>query len=48
MEGEPLVDRNEVTAMLFAIADIKVNIREIRDLLEEEFGGEEGSPEDDS
>jgi hypothetical protein len=34
--------------MLFSIADIRVNVRAIRELLEEELGGEEGLPEDDA
>jgi hypothetical protein len=33
--------------MLFAIADINVNVRVIRELLEEDPGGEEGLPEAD-
>jgi hypothetical protein len=37
-----------VTATLFAIADVNTNVRAIRDLLEEELGGEEGLSEDDS
>jgi hypothetical protein len=34
--------------MLFAIADINVNVRAIRKLLEEGDGGEEELPEDDA
>jgi len=34
--------------MLVSIADIRVNVRAIRELLEEELGGEEGLPEDDA
>jgi hypothetical protein len=41
VEPEPIVYREEVTAMLFALADINVNISKILDLLEEELGGEE-------
>lgn len=48
MERESLVNRGEVTAMLFAIADMNDNIRSIRDLLEEEHGGEEDLSEDDA
>jgi hypothetical protein len=32
---------------LITLGDINVNIREIRELLEEEYGGEEEAPEDD-
>jgi len=46
VEPEPVVYREEVAAILFAIADINENIRGIRELLEEEFGGE--VPEDDA
>jgi hypothetical protein len=45
VEREPLVSREELTATLFAIADIRLDVREIRDWLKEEDG--EG-PEDDS
>jgi hypothetical protein len=48
VESEPLVYREEVTAMLFTIADISVDVWAIRQLLEEEQGGEEGPPEDHS
>lgn len=34
--------------MLFAIADVNANVRAIRELLEEEQGGEEGLPEADT
>ncbi len=34
--------------MLFAIADMNKNIKQIRNLLEEEFGGEEEASEDDA
>jgi hypothetical protein len=47
VEPESVVYRREVTAMLFAIADMNENIQSIRELLEEEHGGEEGLPEDD-
>jgi hypothetical protein len=43
----PVVYREEVTAILITLGDINVNIREIRELLEEEYGGEEEAPEDD-
>lgn len=47
MEPEGLIYREEVTAMLFAVADINANVRAIRELLEEESDGEEGLPEAD-
>jgi hypothetical protein len=47
VKPEPLIYRDEVAAMLFAVADLNDNVREIRTLLEEEFGGEEVQ-EDDS
>lgn len=48
VQPESLVHREEVTAMLFAIADMNDNIRSIRELPEEEHGGEEELPEDDA
>jgi hypothetical protein len=48
MEPGELIDRDELTAMLFSIADLRVNVRAIRELLEEDAGGEEGLPEDDA
>ena len=48
MQTEPLIYGDEVTAMLFAIADVNENIWKIKRLLEEEHGGEEGLPEDDA
>lgn len=48
MEPEPVVYREEVTAILIALGDMNVNIREIRELLEEELGGEGEAPEDDA
>jgi hypothetical protein len=48
VDPDPIVYREEVAAMLFAVADINVNVRAIRNLLEEDDGGEEGSPEDDA
>jgi len=40
MEPEPLVYREEVTAILISLADMNVNVKRILDLLEEEFHGE--------
>ena len=48
MTGEELISRSEVTAMLFAFADINTNVRRIVRLLEDEQDGEEEVPEDDS
>jgi hypothetical protein len=41
-----LVSRDELTATLFAIQDIRADVRRIRDLLEEEGDGE--AREDDA
>jgi hypothetical protein len=48
MEQEPLVYREEVTSMLFVIADMNVHIAMILELLERETGGGEALQEDDS
>jgi len=48
MESEPLIYRDEVTAMLFTLADIKVGICRIIRLLEDEDDGEEEAQEDDA
>jgi hypothetical protein len=48
MEPAELVSRDEVTAMLFAIADINAKLSQIVDLLEGGIGGEEWPPEDDA
>jgi hypothetical protein len=48
MEQEPVVCREEVRAMLFAIHDMNENLRAIRQLLEGGDDGEEGLPEDDA
>lgn len=47
MDETQLIDRGEVTGMLWAIADINANILVIRRILEED-GGEEGLPEADA
>jgi hypothetical protein len=47
LESEPLIYREELTSMLFAIADINVNVERILTLLEGENGGEEGLREED-
>jgi hypothetical protein len=46
VEPEALISRAELTATLFAIADIREDVHEIRRLLKEEDDGEE--PETDS
>ncbi len=46
MADDSLVSREELTATLFAIADIRQDVREIRDWLKEEEDGQR--PEDDS
>jgi len=46
VEPEPLISREELTATLFAINDIREDVREIRIRLKEEGDGEES--EDDS
>jgi len=45
---ESLVSREEVTAMLFAIADINANVEHIVELLEGGENGEEGFTEAES
>ena len=47
MDDEPVLYRDELVSALFAIAEMNKNIGLIRELLEEEFGGEEGLDEDD-
>jgi hypothetical protein len=43
---EPILSREELTATLFAIADIRQDVREIRGWLKEEDNGQ--GPEDES
>jgi hypothetical protein len=45
MASEPLINRDEVTAMLFMLADINASVARILRLLLEESDGEEG-PDD--
>ena len=47
MPDEQLISRPELTAMLFAIADIRTDVGEIRDWLKEE-GNDGEAPEEDS
>jgi hypothetical protein len=44
--NEELISRDELTATLFAISDIREDVRGIRRLLEEEGDGE--APEEDA
>ena len=46
MEQEPLIHREELTAALFAILDIKDNVATILEILREDANGE--TPEDDA
>jgi len=48
INGEPVIYREEVVAMLFGLADLNVKVRRIIHLVEREFDGEEGPEEDDS
>jgi hypothetical protein len=48
VEARPPIYRQEVVAMLFAIADLNANVERILELLEGELGGDEGLPEEDS
>lgn len=48
VQPEALISRAELEGMLFAIADLNANVQAILSLLEEEFGGEEGLPEENS
>jgi len=41
VEQEPLIHREELTATLFAIADLNHNVAEILEILREEDDGEE-------
>jgi hypothetical protein len=45
---EPVVNRDEAVATMFAIADLNAKVEHIIRILEEESNGEEGLPEDDS
>ena len=48
MEYEPIIYREEVTGMLFAIADVNLHVARILRILEDEYGGGEALQEDDS
>jgi hypothetical protein len=45
---EPVVDRDEAVATMFAIADLNAKVERIVRILEEESNGDEGLSEDDS
>lgn len=42
---QPLLSRDEVSQMLFAILDIRENTKRIRDILEEDGDGEDAEEE---
>jgi hypothetical protein len=48
MEQAPVIYREEVTAILEVLGDLNVRLRQIYELLKEEFGGEEGAEENGS
>jgi hypothetical protein len=48
MSPEELISRREVTAMLFAFADINANVDRILRLLEDGNDGEQEEPEENS
>jgi hypothetical protein len=48
VDARRLVEREEVVAMLFAIADLNAKVGRILQLLEEELGGGEALSEDDT
>jgi hypothetical protein len=48
VEPEPIIYRDEVTAMLFTLADMKFGIFRIISLLANEDDGEEEAQEDDA
>jgi len=48
VEAGRLVEREEVVSMLFAIADLNAKVGRTLQLLEEDFGGGEALPEDDT
>lgn len=48
VEPEPLIYREEVTAILGVLADLNVHVRRIYAMLQEELDGEEGLEEGDT
>ena len=48
MDAGGLVEREELVAMLFAIADLNAKVGRILELLGEELGGGEGLSEGDT
>jgi hypothetical protein len=47
VEAEPLIYREEVTAIIGVLADINVNLNTIVDLLTDEYGEEEENSQED-
>jgi len=45
---EPPIEHRDVTIIMGLLGDIQVDVRAIRDLLEDEDGEEEEAPEDDA
>ena len=45
---DPVVDRDEAVATMFAIADLNANVERIVRILQGESNGEEGLSEEDS
>jgi hypothetical protein len=45
---EPVVDREEAVATMFAIAGLNANVERIVRILEEESNGDEGLSQEDS
>jgi hypothetical protein len=48
VEREPLIYREEVTAILGTLADLNFHVRRIYEMLREEFDGEEETEEGNS
>lgn len=48
MARDAVIYREEVTGILFVIADINVRVGRILELLEEDLGGEGEIPQDDT
>jgi len=46
LDDEPLIHRREVTAALFAIADLNRNVATILEILKEDENGEETEDDD--
>ena len=48
VQPEPLIYRKEVEAMLFTLADINANLKQVLRLPEDEYGEEEEDSEEDA